>query len=262
MIAHLLLPWLFYAGSVAHRSWVGARARHPCCFAAVVACAPVARARARACCGSARSCSRSSCARAAASRGSSGSSCPALAARRAARLVPAARRATRGGSSPTPACRGRDPRSARMPPGGRCWPPASPPPTWSAGSASLPGRPTWWVPLLAAPLALLALVAPLTQRWAAGIALLVIAASGIATAFAAVGISVSFAQSLAVPLWPGTGLSLAWLGALGGALVALDIGLAPRLRRGALAGRGRRHARAGRARGARADLDGARGPRS
>ena len=32
-----------------------------------------------------------------------------------------------------------------------------------------------------------------------------------------------------MPLWPGTGLSLAWLGALGGALVALDAGLAPRL---------------------------------
>ena len=56
-----------------------------------------------------------------------------------------------------------------------------------------------------------------------------ITALGLATAFAAVGISVAFAQSLPVPLWPGAGLSLAWLGALGGALVALDIGLAPRL---------------------------------
>ena len=32
-----------------------------------------------------------------------------------------------------------------------------------------------------------------------------------------------------MPIWPGAGLSLAWLGALGGALVALDVGLAPRL---------------------------------
>ena len=94
---------------------------------------------------------------------------------------------------------------------------------------SIPGAPTWWVPLLAAPVAILALLAPLTQRWAAGIALLVVAALGLATAFAAVGVSVAFAQSLAVPLWPGAGLSLAWLGALGGALAALDIGLAPRL---------------------------------
>jgi len=94
---------------------------------------------------------------------------------------------------------------------------------------AIPGAPTWWVPLLAAPIAILALLAPLTQRWAAGIALLVVAALGLATAFAAVGVSVAFAQSLAVPIWPGAGLSLAWLGALGGALAALDIGLAPRL---------------------------------
>ena len=96
----------------------------------------------------------------------------------------------------------------------------------------LPEGPTWWVPLLSAPLALLALVAPLTQRWAAGIAMLIVAALGLATAFAAVGVSVSFSQSIAVPIWPGTGLSLAWLGVLGGALVALDAGLAPRLRVG------------------------------
>jgi hypothetical protein len=72
-------------------------------------------------------------------------------------------------------------------------------------------------------------MAPLTQRWAAGVVLLVIAALGLATAFTAVGVSVAFAQSLPVPLWPGAGLSLAWLGVLGGALAALDVGLAPRL---------------------------------
>ena len=122
----------------------------------------------------------------------------------------------------------------------------------------LPEGPTWWVPLLSAPLALLALVAPLTQRWAAGIAMLVITSLGIATAFAAVGVWVSFSQSIPVPLWPGTGLSLAWLGALGGALVALDAGLAPRLRLGQGA---RRRGRVHRGRGARrpvAHLDGTR----
>jgi len=56
-----------------------------------------------------------------------------------------------------------------------------------------------------------------------------VAVLGIGTAFAAVAISVAFAESLAVPIWPGAGLSLAWIGALGGALVALDSGLAPRL---------------------------------
>ena len=69
--------------------------------------------------------------------------------------------------------------------------------------------------------------APLTQRWAAGIALLVVAGLGLATAFAAVGVAVSSRSPLPVPLWPGTGLSLAWLGALGGALVTLDAGSRP-----------------------------------
>jgi hypothetical protein len=99
-----------------------------------------------------------------------------------------------------------------------------------AGWATLvPDTPTWWVPLLSVPLALLALAAPLTQRWAVGTGLLIVTALGLATAFAAVGVSVQFVQATTVPLWPGTGLSLAWLGALGGALVALDAGLAPRV---------------------------------
>lgn len=76
-------------------------------------------------------------------------------------------------------------------------------------------------------IALLALVAPFTQRWFVGILLLVVAGAGIGTAFAAVGIFVTFVHSLPVALWPGAGLSLAWLGALGGSLVALDAGFAP-----------------------------------
>ena len=39
----------------------------------------------------------------------------------------------------------------------------------------------------------------------------------------------SFEQSIPVAIWAGCGLSLAWLGAVGGALVTLDAGLAPRL---------------------------------
>ncbi|MGZ0711427.1 glycosyltransferase (plasmid) [Coraliomargarita sp. W4R53] len=96
----------------------------------------------------------------------------------------------------------------------------------------LPDGASWWVPLLAVPLALLALVAPLSQRWAAGIMLLAVTALGIGTAFAAVGVSIIFDESMSIPLWTGTALSLAWLGALSGALVTLDAGIAPR--RGAL----------------------------
>ncbi|MGZ8804133.1 MAG: glycosyltransferase, partial [Microbacterium sp.] len=226
MIAHLLLPWLFYAGSVAHRSWV-ASGSASLLFAAVVAAAP--------------------------------SLAPALVVvwvvaivltavlrhgRGVARLIwvvipgmllaaplvwaqlsagnPWGLLAEPGlpwiGSQVGPDAAGRALLVAGMPT-----------PDLVGWADFIPGLPTWWVPLLAAPVAILALVAPLTQRWAAGIALLVLAALGLGSAFAAVGISVAFAQSLVAPLWPGTGLSLAWLGALGGALVTLDIGLAPRL---------------------------------
>ncbi len=225
VMAHLLLPWLFYAGSVAHRSWVAAGAAS-LLFAAVVACAP--------------------------------SLAPALTMVWAGAIVLAVViRRGRGLARliwvVVPAVLLAAPVVWHQLRAGNGWGLlADPGVTWAGAQASadaagrallaagiptpdlvgwvglMPG-PTWWVPLLAAPVAVLALIAPLTQRWAAGIALLVITALGLATAFAAVGISVAFAQSLPVPLWPGTGLSLAWLGALGGALVTLDIGLAPRL---------------------------------
>jgi len=227
VMLHLLVPWLLYAGSVAHRSWSGAGAAS-LILAAVIACAP--------------------------------SLAPALAALWAGAIVLAV--SLRAGHGVTrlvwtiiPSLLLAGPlvwhavRSAELwalaaDPGvafaglqvgpdaaGRALLAAGiPTPDLVGWTAMLPEGPTWWVPLLAAPLALLALAAPLTQRWAAGIALLVVAALGIATAFAAVGVSVVFAQSAVVPLWPGAGLSLAWLGVLGGALVALDAGLAPRLR--------------------------------
>ncbi|WP_243224866.1 glycosyltransferase [Microbacterium sp. CIAB417] len=88
-----------------------------------------------------------------------------------------------------------------------------------------------WVPLLLAPLALLALVSPLAPRRRAGFVLLVIALSGLATAMLAVGIAVSFSQGTPVPIWPGSALSLAWVGVVGAAAVALDTLIAlPRLR--------------------------------
>ncbi|GAA2004115.1 glycosyltransferase [Microbacterium ulmi] len=227
VVLHLLLPWLLYAGSVAHRSWVASGAAS-LLLAAVVACGP--------------------------------SLAPALAVlwavtllltivvragRGAARViwvavpaialaVPLVWRQLRLG---TPLAVLADPGMPWAGPqvaadsAGRALLAAGFPTTDPGGwTAFLADAPTWWVPLLAAPIALLALVAPLTQRWAAGTALLVVAALGIGTAFAAVGVSVSFAQSQPVALWPGSGLSLAWLGALGGALVTLDAGIAPRLR--------------------------------
>jgi len=88
-----------------------------------------------------------------------------------------------------------------------------------------------WAPLLIAPLALLALAAAVAPRWGAGITLLGVTMAGLATAFTAVGVAVTFAQGTPVEIWPGTGLSLAWAGIVGGALVTLDTAITmPRLR--------------------------------
>ncbi len=88
-----------------------------------------------------------------------------------------------------------------------------------------------WTPLLIAPLALLALAGAVAPRWGAGITLIVVTMVGLATAFMAVGVTVSFAQGVPVAIWPGTGLSLAWAGAVGAALVTLDTAITlPRLR--------------------------------
>ncbi|TDN88409.1 glycosyltransferase [Microbacterium sp. BK668] len=225
VLVHLLLPWLFYAGSVAHRSWVAAGAAS-ILFAGVVACAP--------------------------------SLAPALVvvwvvalgltiARRAGRgvgqlvwvVIPAAalsaplvwyqlRTGDAWGLLADPGVPWPGPQVPPDPSGRALLAagfPTSDPGGWGA---FLGGGPTWWVPLLAAPVAVLALIAPVTQRWLSGVVLLVVAVFGIGTAFAAAAIAVAFAESLPVPIWPGAGVSLAWLGAVGGALVSLDSGLAPR----------------------------------
>lgn len=227
VIVHLLLPWLFFAGTVAHRSWAAAGAAS-LLLAAVVASAPVLGPALLVLCA-----------------GALVLTVVMRAGRGAARLVwllvPAAvlfvplmyNRALIGQVRAVLA----DPGSVWAGPqvaadaAGRGLLAAGLPTPDLAGWTQLlapTGAASWWVPLLAAPIALLALIAPLTQRWAAGVAMLIVSASGVATAFAAVGVAISFSQATAVPLWPGTGLSLAWLGALGGALVALDAGLAPR----------------------------------
>ncbi|MFD5215776.1 glycosyltransferase [Microbacterium sp. NPDC058345] len=100
---------------------------------------------------------------------------------------------------------------------------------WLAGAEFGP-----WAALLLAPVAILALFSALSPRWRAGCALLLTALAGLATAMLAVGVVVSFVHGVGVQIWPGTGLSLAWLGVVGAALVTLDtvVVLAP-LRAGA-----------------------------
>ncbi|HET8927146.1 MAG TPA: glycosyltransferase [Microbacterium sp.] len=224
VIAHLLLPWLLCAGAVAHRSWVAAAAAS-LLFAGTLAAAP--------------------------------SLAPALMVLWVLAIVLAATMRSGHGMMriiwvAIPAVALAGPLVWRqVSTGGPLALLADPGLTWAgpqvaadaAGRGALAtGFPTadlggwatllgdaaalWWVPLLLAPVALLALLAPLTRRWATGWVLLGIAVVGLATAFAAVGISVAADQSQPVALWPGAGLSLAWLGVTGAALTTMDAGLA------------------------------------
>lgn len=100
-----------------------------------------------------------------------------------------------------------------------------------AGWTSIAGPAGAWAPLLIVPLAVLALIAAISPRWGAGAVLLTVVLVGAGTAFATVGIVVSFTQGVPAAIWPGAGLSLAWIGLTGGALVALDTALTlPRVR--------------------------------
>ncbi|MBN9154236.1 MAG: glycosyltransferase [Microbacterium sp.] len=223
VLVHLLLPWLFYAGSVAHRSWVPA-GMASLVMVAVVACAP--------------------------------SLVPALvalwllalvltliirrgvgAARVAWVIVPAVvfavptvlrqvHERNPWGLLADPGVPWAGPQVAADVTGRAALAsgfPTADPGGWGNFLASLHlAAPTWWVPLLVAPVAVLALIAVLTPRWLVAVLLLAVTLLGLGTAFAAIGISVSSATGQAIALWPGAALSLAWIGAVGGAVVALD----------------------------------------
>lgn len=228
VLVHLLLPWLFHSAVVAHRSW-GAAGSASLLLAAVVACAP--------------------------------SLAPALALlwvvavgivlgtaqfRGAGRLlwllVPTAAlfaplvfwQLAHG----TPLALLGDPGlvwagpQAAADAAGRLALATGFPTTDLAGWSWFVSEPiAAWAPVLCAPMALLAFGAAVAPRWRAGITLLVVALAGLATAFLAVGITVSFAQGAGVAIWPGAGLSLAWVGVVGAALVTLDTAITlPRLR--------------------------------
>ena len=224
LLAHLLLPWLFYAASVAHRAWAPAGAASVL-LVLVLACAP-------------------SLAPAAVVLWSAALVVVALVAGRGvARVVwlivpsivvfaPLVWTQVRTGNpwgllaDPGIPYAGDE---ATADPLGRALLAAGFPSSDPGGWASVWNGPVWWVGLLIAPLAVLALLAVLTPRWVTASALLIIAAVGLATAFAAVGVSVSFDHGTPVPLWPGAGLSLAWLGVVGSAMVALDAGIVERV---------------------------------
>ncbi|GAA3768244.1 hypothetical protein GCM10022240_20830 [Microbacterium kribbense] len=233
VLVHLLLPWLFYAGTVAHRSW-GAAGAASLVFAAVVASAP--------------------------------SLAPALVALWAVLLI-AIGIARRGVglvrviwlivpaivlSAPLVLAQLRagnawgllaDPGLVWAGPqvssdtGGRlllaAGSPTADPGGWArllgSGGSWPAGVPAAWLLVLLAPLGVLALLSVFTRRWLAGAAMLLVALAGTGTALAAVGIAVSVVDGAAVPLWPGAALSLAWAGVLGAAVLALDTGFALRV---------------------------------
>ena len=219
VLVHLLLPWLFHTAVVAPRSW-GAAGAASVVFAATVACAP--------------------------------SLAPALLllwvialaitlggarVRGAVRLlwlpVPAAvlfaplvywqvRHGSLMALFGDPGLVWAGPHASGDPAGRLALATGFPTTDLGGWTAVLPDAVSGWAPVLLAPLALLSLASAVAPRWRAGITLLVVALSGFATAFLAVGTSVSFAQGVPVPIWPGTGLSLAWAGVVGASLVTLD----------------------------------------
>ncbi|MDF2559676.1 MAG: glycosyl transferase [Microbacterium sp.] len=228
VLVHLLLPWLFHSAVVAHRSW-GAAGSASLLLAAVIACAP--------------------------------SLAPALALlwivalgivlgtaqfRGAGRLlwllVPTAAlfaplmfwqfaHGTPLALLGDPGLVWAGPQAAADAAGRLALATGFPTTDLAGWSSFVPAPIAAWAPLLCAPMALLALGSAVAPRWRAGITLLVVALAGLATAFLAAGITVSFAQGAGVAIWPGAGLSLAWVGVVGAALVTLDTAITlPRLR--------------------------------
>ncbi|WP_417554194.1 glycosyltransferase [Microbacterium sp.] len=227
VLLHLLLPWVFHTVSVAHRSW-GAAGAASVLTAAALACAP--------------------------------SLAPAFVLMWVLTLVLLlAGRRVRGAArvlwTLIPSAALFAPLVVRQLRNGSPWALlADPGVVITGGQAAAradiamgfpsPDRAGWdwffggalltWAPLLLAPLVLLALASVLSPRWRAGYVLLVTALLGLGTALLASQIVVAFAAGVGAAVWPGTGLSLAWLGVVGAALVTLDtvVVLAP-LRTGA-----------------------------
>lgn len=229
VMVHLVLPWLFFVGSVAYRSW-GAAGATSLLFLITAACAPSLMPALAAVWGAAV------IVVVVARRGRGLARVLWLVVPTAVVFAPLAWEQVRAGN---PLALLADPGVVWAGPqvtadaAGRALLaagfPTSDPGGWGA-LLSPAGIDVWWVPLLAAPLFVVALLSPLTPRWPAAIVLLFVLIAGLGTAFGAAGIAVQFAGSQPVPLWPGAGLSFAWIGVTGAALVALDAALMPRVR--------------------------------
>ncbi len=223
VLAHILLPWLFFAGLAARRSWT-ASATTALLAAATVACAPVL--------------------------------IPALLVAWIAAIVFAGRRAARIVFIPLPAvvlfaplvwqqaARGAwlsvfaDPGvvlDARQTP---AWQLALGFPDgtlggWHAIAQALTfgtGAGNVLVPILLAPLGVLAILALFLRGTVRAVVALLVALAGFLTAVAALHVEVAVSGSTVAPIWPGSALSLYWIGLVGAAVLALSA-----LKRGSLA---------------------------
>ncbi len=220
VLVHLLVPWLFFTASVAHRSWTQAAAGS-LALAATAAAAP--------------------------------SVVPALVLLWVVAVVlTAVRRSGRGIARviwlviPTAVfaapllwerVRTGDPWAILADPGVAVAPgsPAADPigrllllggfPTADgAGWAGLLGRddaPSW-LPALVVPLFLLAVLAPVFARLVPALVLLLTAAAGLLTALLASTTALAASASTSVGLWAGAGLTIAWAGLLGAAALTAD----------------------------------------
>lgn len=218
VIVHLLLPWLVFTASIAHRSW-SAAGLSSVILVAVVACAP--------------------------------SLAPALALLWIIAIVLTAtlRRGVGLGRViwlviPTAVvfapliwvrARAGDPWSLLADPGVPLAPEAGVdlvrrlflaagfPGTDAGGWAAITGSSALWVALLVAPLLLLALLAPVAGRLIPASVLLLAALAGLTTATLAIGVVLSANGTGVVGIWPGAALSLYWIGVWGAALTTLDV---------------------------------------
>lgn len=215
VLAHILLPWLFFAGLAARRSWA-ASAVTALLAAATVACAPIL--------------------------------IPALLVAWIAAIAFSGRRAARIVFIPLPAIvlfaplvwqqinRGdwlsifADPgvvQDARQTP---AWQLALGFPDGTLGgwhtlaaAWQIPAAaPNILIPLLLLPLGVLALLALFLRGSSRAIVALLVALVGFLTAVAALHIEVATTGSTVVPIWPGTAISLYWLGIIGAAVLALS----------------------------------------
>jgi GT2 family glycosyltransferase len=215
IIAHILLPWLFFAGLAASRSWAST-ATTALLAAAVVACAP--------------------------------SLAPALAVIWIVSLVIARGRAGRLVYLPVPTlalfapliwqqgARGNwislfaDPGVPTSSAATHSWSfvmgsPASAATGWNSllAGLGLPGGATGLiVPILLVPIAVLAVLSLFLRGSARATAALAVALLGFATAVGAAGLSVAVSGSQTVSIWPGAGLSLYWLGVVVAGTIALS----------------------------------------